>query len=86
MDITKVKAAVNIVKAEVSALYKAAVVAGEKDPCQLGGLQPLGKANLLLDKVVERVEQAAERSVAKVKEAKSDAKTVADAAAAKGKK
>ena len=84
MDVTKVKAAISNVKAEVSSLYKAVVAAGEKDPTQLSGLQSLGKANLLLDKVVGRIDQAVERTTPKVpkaKEGKSDAKTVADAAA-----
>lgn len=75
MDVTKVKSAIATVKSEISSLYKGAVTAGEKDPQQLNGLKPLGRANLFLDKAVKAIEAAAESTNGKKeKKPKADKK------------
>lgn len=75
MDVTKVKAAIEAVRAEIIKVRDIAIqtasAKGAKPEAllQLNGIQELGKADANLDKVVARLEKAVERTTPKVKEA-----------------
>lgn len=75
INVSKVRAAIEAAKKEVSVLYKETVVAGEKDPTILNGLQSVGKVNIALDKALDRLDIAVEKTTPKPKEEKKDKKT-----------
>jgi hypothetical protein len=85
MDVSKVKAAVENVRVELLKVRDAAIsVASAKGANgdairQLNGIQSLGKADAMLDKVIDRIEDAVERAAPPVKKEKK-AKDVAPAA------
>lgn len=79
MNIDKVKAALAVVRTEIQNAVNATVTAGQKDPIQFNGLQSLGRANMLCDKIAERLDQAVEKTTAKPKEDKVAKPAAADA-------
>lgn len=74
MDIKKIQAAITVARNEVRTTYRATVEAGEKDSLQLNGIRKLSDTGVLLDKALARVQEAADKTVAKVKEDKKAAK------------
>ena len=83
INTSKVRSAIDAAKKEVSALYKDVVARGESDPAILAGLQSIGKVNLALDKAVEKLNAAVEKTTPKAKEPKAEK---AEKAAEGGKK
>ena len=86
MDVSKVRVVVESMRkqvaatqAEVSAVTTATIKAGEKDPTQFSGLRDLGRANLMIGKIPDRLDQvldaldkAIEHTAPRVKKAKED--------------
>ena len=67
MDITKARAAVVAAQTAVQELFTAAAKSGNTD-----GIVQLVKANQLLGKANEKLDEAKEKATPKVKEAKED--------------
>lgn len=81
MDVAKVKSSIEAVRAELVRTRDAAIAAasargaGADAIRQLNGIQELGRADALLDKVVSRLDHAVKRTAAKtVKPEKDDVK------------
>ena len=70
VNVDKAKNAINSAKTAINEVMTQTVAAGQKDPTQFNALQHLGRANIALDKALERLDEAVDKTTTKVKEEK----------------